>query len=98
MSSTISLDRPGGRRAPLVERCGGLGGPLRARRADNSELPPIEVGPTIAISPVVLAVPKSLATAATTGTHAWIDGLASLPVSAADTRQSTPTALAFAAV
>ena len=70
----------------------------RLRRADNSELPPIEVGPTIATSPVVLAVPKSLATAATTGPHAWIDGLASLPVSAADTRQSTPTALAFAAV
>jgi hypothetical protein len=47
---------------------------------------------------VVLAVPKPLASAKTTGPHAWIDGLATLPLSAADVRESTPTALAFAAV
>lgn len=47
---------------------------------------------------MVLAVPKPLASAKTTGPHAWIDGLATLPLSAADVRESTPTALAFAAV
>jgi len=47
---------------------------------------------------VVLAVPKPLASAKTTGPHAWIDGLATLPLSAADVRESTPTAVAFAAV
>ncbi|HNQ08472.1 MAG TPA: hypothetical protein PKH97_14950, partial [Tetrasphaera sp.] len=46
----------------------------------------------------MLAVPKPLASAKTTGPHAWIDGLATLPLSAADVRESTPTALAFAAV
>lgn len=68
------------------------------RRKTNGEMPEITPGASFATTPVVLAVPKPLASAKTTGPHAWIDGLATLPLSAADVRESTPTALAFAAV
>jgi len=68
------------------------------RRKTNGEMPQITPGASFATTPVVLAVPKPLASAKTTGPHAWIDGLATLPLSAADVRESTPTALAFTAV
>ncbi len=68
-------------------------------RAQNSDaMPKATVGRVLASSPVVLAVPASIATPQTTGPQKWVDALTKLPLSAASTSESTPTALAFTAV
>jgi len=54
--------------------------------------------PGFASTPVVLAVPASLANADTTGPHNWIDALAKLQLSAAAPGEYAPAALAFTAV
>lgn len=68
------------------------------RRADDTDLAAASVGPFVVSTPVVLAVPASLANADTTGPHNWIDALAKLQLSAAAPGEYAPAALAFTAV
>ena len=68
------------------------------RRADDTDLAAASVGRVVASTPVVLAVPASLANADTTGPHNWIDALAKLQLSAAAPGEYAPAALAFTAV
>ncbi|MFN8097543.1 MAG: VWA domain-containing protein [Dermatophilaceae bacterium] len=68
-------------------------------RAQNSDaMPKATVGRSLASTPVVLAVPASIATPQTTGPQKWLDALTKLPLSSSSTAESTPTALAFTAV